>query len=418
MPDLAIRTEQLGKRYHLMPGRARYGSARETLTGLVRRPWRRRQNSNHVWALREVSFSVAPGQAVGVIGRNGAGKSTLLKLLARISEPTTGMAEVRGRVGSLLEVGTGFHPELTGRENIFLSGAILGMRRREIRRKFDAIVDFAEVERFIDTPVKHYSSGMGLRLAFSVAAHLEPEILLVDEVLAVGDLAFQRKCLGRMQSVGSSGQTILFVSHDMTAIANLASHSVLLEGGRVAYWGPTSDAIRMYTARGEGAQVDLGQRTDRSGDGLIRVERLAFRDGRGQTIDSLPSGEPLTIAVTYRSELTRLGFDDLALDMRITDALGHPVTTLSTRFSQPPATLALESSGVLECLIPSLALAEDTYGVDVWLAYRGGLADCIEGAAQLQVISADFYGTGQEPVRRKHGAALTPHEWRAGERPR
>src|SRR4051794_17335525 len=241
MPHFAIRTEALGKRYQIGALRQPYTTLRETLSRAVSPSARRaRQKDTQLWALKDVSFEVKPGDVVGVIGKNGAGKSTLLKVLSRITEPTEGRAEVRGRVGSLLEVGTGFHNELTGRENIFLSGAILGMRRAEIQRKFDEIVAFAEVSTFVDTALKHYSSGMYLRLAFAVAAHLEPAILLVDEVLAVGDLAFQRKCLNKMQEVGETGQTVLFVSHDLTAVSRLAPRSMVLGDGQVKFFGSTA----------------------------------------------------------------------------------------------------------------------------------------------------------------------------------
>ncbi len=234
----AVRIVRLSKRYQLGEAPRLAGSFREVLVNMAKAPLRRmRRLSGYAedgwfWALRDVSFDVQPGEVTAVIGRNGAGKSTLLKILSRITEPTEGRVELRGRVASLLEVGTGFHPELTGRENIFLNGAILGMRRAEIRRKFDAIVDFAEVSAFIDTPVKHYSSGMYLRLAFSVAAHLDGEVLLVDEVLAVGDVAFQKKCLGKMQDVGRAGRTVMFISHNMAAVSALCTRAIVLEAGR------------------------------------------------------------------------------------------------------------------------------------------------------------------------------------------
>lgn len=249
MSKPVILAEGLGKTFRLGATPARYATLRDALATVWRRPGRGRtpRVSESFWALKDVSFEVRRGEVVGVIGRNGAGKSTLLKILSRITAPTEGTAEIRGRIGSLLEVGTGFHPELTGRENVFLNGAILGMRRAEIERKFDEIVAFAEVERFIDTPVKHYSSGMYLRLAFAVAAHLEPEVLLVDEVLAVGDLAFQRKCLGKMGEVADQGRTVLFVSHNMGAVAKLCQTGIVLDRGRFLQHGPIHDAIRRYT---------------------------------------------------------------------------------------------------------------------------------------------------------------------------
>jgi lipopolysaccharide transport system ATP-binding protein len=258
MSDLALRVEGLSKEYHIGKQIERYQTLRDTLTATFWAPWRRAgqllrghasgaaELDETIWALQDVSFDVQQGEVVGIIGRNGAGKSTLLKILSRITEPTRGRAEILGRIGTLLEVGTGFHPELTGRENIYLNGAILGMKRTEIERNFDPIVAFAEVEKFLDTPVKHYSSGMYLRLAFSVAAHLEPEILLVDEVLAVGDTAFQRKCLGKMSDVAQEGRTVLFISHNMSAIRSLCDRAILIEMGRVKHDGDIFSAVAMY----------------------------------------------------------------------------------------------------------------------------------------------------------------------------
>ncbi len=258
MNDVAIRVEGLSKLYRIGKKQERYKTLRDTITDvasapfrLIRSAWGRQRSlgsepETTVWALRDVSFKVRQGEVVGIIGRNGAGKSTLLKILSRITEPTAGRAETHGRVGSLLEVGTGFHSELTGRENVYLNGAILGMRRAEIDRKFDAIVDFAEVEKFIDTPIKHYSSGMHLRLAFAVAAHLQPEILLVDEVLAVGDAAFQNKCLGKMGEVAHEGRTVLFVSHNMAAVRSLCGKGIVLAGGRMIQEGDVSKSIEAY----------------------------------------------------------------------------------------------------------------------------------------------------------------------------
>src|SRR5438046_2201565 len=247
-----IRVEKVSKLYRIGNREAAYDTLRESIVEAVRAPFERlrrrngKRNHETLWALKDVSFEIAPGEVVGVVGRNGAGKSTLLKVLSRITEPTTGRAELYGRVASLLEVGTGFHPELTGRENIYLNGAILGMRRAEINRKFDEMVAFAEVERFIDTTVKHYSSGMYLRLAFSVAAHLEPEVLLVDEVLAVGDAAFQKKCIGKMGDVAREGRTILFVSHNLPAIEKLCQRAVIISAGRIVKEGDPVDCISTY----------------------------------------------------------------------------------------------------------------------------------------------------------------------------
>ena len=272
MGEIAIRVEQLGKRYRIGSG-PRYHTLRERLTETVTAPLRRlrrapegsssRGEVSTMWALRDISFEVGRGEVLGIVGRNGAGKSTLLKVLSRITEPTEGAALIRGRVGSLLEVGTGFHPELTGRENIYLNGAILGMRKADTAHKFDEIVAFAEVEKFIDTPVKHYSSGMYLRLAFAVAAHLEPEILLVDEVLAVGDTGFQRKCLGKMGDTVKGGRTVLFVSHQLNQVRRLCTRCLWLDGGRARRDGPTVDVLNAY----EAAMSELAAQRDSSGQG-------------------------------------------------------------------------------------------------------------------------------------------------------
>jgi lipopolysaccharide transport system ATP-binding protein len=264
MSTLAIEVNDLGKQYRIGGPVNRYRTLRETISDAFTGPFRRLRhgdqtsNTYHIWALRNISFQVQQGQVLGVIGRNGAGKSTLLKILSRITEPTEGYAQIHGRVGSLLEVGTGFHPELTGRENIQLNGAILGMKHREIERKFDEIVDFSGVEKFIDTPVKRYSSGMYLRLAFAVAAHLEPDILVVDEVLAVGDAEFQRKCLGKMSDVAQEGRTVLFVSHSMSAILRLTQEALVLENGQIAYHAPTQEAVDYYLSSGYSS---TGERT-------------------------------------------------------------------------------------------------------------------------------------------------------------
>jgi lipopolysaccharide transport system ATP-binding protein len=418
MASPAIRVSSLGKRYRIGASRrpaAAYKTIRESLTGAVPAAFARlsgrRARHDHVWALRDVSFDVNQGDVLGVIGRNGAGKSTLLKILSRITEPTAGWADVKGRVGSLLEVGTGFHQELTGRDNIFLSGAILGMKRSEIAAKFDRIVDFAEVETFIDTPVKHYSSGMYLRLAFGVAAHLEPDILMVDEVLAVGDLAFQRKCMGKMQEVGSTGQTVLFVSHDLTAVSRLATRSLVLQNGELSFMGSTDEALRRYSAQRPNVEQDLSTRTDRTGDGVIRLESLRVYDAAGRLTDHIASGAPATIVLTYSSQGACMRADDVALDLRLSDILGHPIATLSTRFSAQAPAGPISKSGCMVCHIPSLALAEESYAIDVWLAYRGGVADSIIRAGDLRVATGHFFATGQEPVKRKHGAALLSHVW-------
>ena len=319
--DLSILVQGIGKRYKIGASQQRADTLRDMITaqaqriGSSLRGKRDRANeSDQIWALRDVSFEVKRGQALGIIGRNGAGKSTLLKVLSRVTDPTEGYGEMRGRVGSLMEVGTGFHPELTGRENIFLNGAILGMHKKEIEARFDEIVAFSEVEKFIDTPVKRYSSGMYLRLAFAVAAHLEPEILVVDEVLAVGDADFQRKCLGKMGDVANSGRTVLFVSHNMSAILRLTQDSIVLDKGKVILNAPSSEAVDFYLNRGlskvgerfwEGEEVPVSSAP-------FRPLAIRILDKLGQVSDSVRSVDPIQIEIDY--ELTedvtglRVGF--------------------------------------------------------------------------------------------------------------
>jgi lipopolysaccharide transport system ATP-binding protein len=300
-----VRVEAVGKQYRIGARPRRdlsHDTLRDSIMEFVRRPlhrWRQRNDADGagtIWALRDVSFEVEPGEVIGVIGRNGAGKSTLLKVLSRITEPTTGRVELYGRAASLLEVGTGFNLELTGRENIFLNGAILGMKRSEIRRKFDDIVGFAEVERFLDTPVKHYSSGMYMRLAFAVASHLEPEILIVDEVLAVGDAGFQKRCLGRMGEVARSGRTIVFVSHNMTAVRSLCGRTMWLDGGRVVRMGETAEIVRDYSQHGSSSTLERVWRDAATapGDRVVRLRRVAITP-LGQ-----PPGEAITVKTALR----------------------------------------------------------------------------------------------------------------------
>jgi lipopolysaccharide transport system ATP-binding protein len=313
MGDIAVRLEGISKQYRIGRKRERYKTLRDTLTDALVSPFRRAGGLWHgqaggapepertIWAVKDVSFEIRHGEVVGIIGRNGAGKSTLLKVLSRITEPTAGFGEIYGRVGSLLEVGTGFHPELTGRENIFLNGAILGMRRAEIIGKFDQIVAFAEVEKFIDTPVKHYSSGMYLRLAFAVAAHLEPEILLVDEVLAVGDASFQRKCLNKMQDVGQQGRTVVFVSHNMPAITRLCERTILLDEGRVLQDGPSHQVVGAYLNSGLGttAAREWRELANAPGNDIVRLCAVRVRTEDGQVADALDIRQPVGIELEY-----------------------------------------------------------------------------------------------------------------------
>lgn len=341
---IAIRVENLSKLYRLGAGlgdaspRQNYWTLRETLVDAVSTPFRRISDQvgprkrgrrrlpryETIWALQDVSFTVHTGQVIGVIGRNGAGKSTLLKILSRITEPTEGYAEVHGRVGSLLEVGTGFHPELTGRENIYLNGAILGMKRLEIDQKFDEIVDFSGVEKFIDTPVKRYSSGMYLRLAFAVAAHLEPEILVVDEVLAVGDAEFQRKCLGKMSDVAHEGRTVMFVSHNMSAILHLTEETMVLDKGSLVYRAPTTAAVDYYMSSG---LAQIGERTWSTDEipasaAPFRPVAMRLRNTQGQVVDTIRSTEVATVEIEYGVDAPITG---LRVGIYLTTARGEYV---------------------------------------------------------------------------------------------
>ena len=299
---VAIEVDSLSKKYRLGEYQAAYGTLRETVVHAGRRLTGREHHraSTELWALQDVSFDVPEGEVLGVVGRNGAGKSTLLKILSRIVSPTAGRAEIRGRVGSLLEVGTGFSAELTGRENIYLNGAILGMKRREIEDRFDAIVEFSGVEKFIDTPVKRYSSGMYVRLAFAVAAHFEPEILFVDEVLAVGDAEFQARCLGRMEEFGNSGRTVIFVSHNMQAVAQLCDRAILLEGGRLVREGPSEEVVAYHLQTSAGAGSTRTWSADEApGDDLVRLRSVRIVDEDGDSVDYVDVRRPVGIELAF-----------------------------------------------------------------------------------------------------------------------
>ena len=396
MAQPAIRVEGLGKEYRIGGKPERYTSLRDAIVRRAKAPFQRVAavmrgqssvlSSRTFWALRNVSFDIQPGEVVGIIGRNGAGKSTLLKILARITEPTVGHADIFGRVGSLLEVGTGFHPELTGRENVFLNGAILGMPRREIERKFDEIVAFSEIEAFIDTMVKHYSSGMYMRLAFAVAAHLEPEILLIDEVLAVGDLEFQRKCLGKMEDVSRLGRTVVFVSHNMSAVTRLCSRAVLLDHGQVVASGPTPGVVAEYVFKGYGTRAERRWIDDAGapGDETIRLRAVRAHDSEGTVQESFDIRQPIAI---------ELEFDVLKPGMRFTpcfDVVNDTgvVLFLSQERQDWQDIDRPVGRHLATCWIPGNFLAEGTFSVDVaFWGFRTPPTGLIEenGAISLSV---------------------------------
>jgi lipopolysaccharide transport system ATP-binding protein len=412
MSGVAIRTNELGKRYTLGTHAHGYGTLRESIVRAVKRPLRVREEKESAqthWALKALSLSIPEGEVVGLIGHNGAGKTTLLKILSRITEPTTGWAEVAGRVGSLLEVGTGFHPELTGRENVFLNGSILGMRRAEIRRRFDEIVDFADVERFLDTPVKRYSSGMSVRLAFAVAAHLETEILLVDEVLAVGDAEFQRRSLGKMDEVAKQGRTVIFVSHNLAVIQALCQRAVLLELGAAVADGPVRETIDQYLRGLErAASDDLLARVDRDGRGYDEtlVQRLEIRNPDGGSPDILVAGRPATISVQVTKAIP-----GMHCRLTILNSLGQPVTSLDSAVPAPTDVRDADLGTRLECEIPSLPLLPGRYRIDVLLTANRVIQDGLQAAAFFDVEPGVLAGR-PIPATGSDGTIALAHTWR------
>lgn len=401
-----IEVSNLSKRYQL--GRFNLTSFREEMEKLFRRAPRDTAPSapatNEFWALRGVSFSVQPGEVVGIIGKNGAGKSTLLKILSRITDPTSGEAVLRGRVASLLEVGTGFHPELSGRENIFLNGAILGMKRAETAAKFEEIVDFAEVGQFIDTPVKRYSSGMYVRLAFAVAAHLEPEILIVDEVLAVGDIAFQRKCVAKMGEVSGQGRTVLFVSHNVGLIRQLCTRAVLLEHGIVAAEGEVLPTIERYN-RSAGALETFHRATDSKSapSDRPRLRSISIANEQGGTIIHMGGGYHVTI------EADR-GMPHLGALVRVRDQNGGVVQYFNTAFKGDADQIGSDSPSRFKLQVPRASLPPGHYTLDVELWLPKGQADAVEGACRFEIHDGYFEG---RQARKYVGqcSTLTSHQW-------
>jgi lipopolysaccharide transport system ATP-binding protein len=408
----AIRVNNLSKRYRIQGKRRGAANLTETVAGHVRRMLGRgdRGTARDFWALNGVSFDVEPGEVIGVIGRNGAGKSTLLKVLSRIVDPTGGRVELRGRVGSLLEVGTGFHPELTGRENVYLNGSVLGMSRREITRKFDAIVAFSEVEQFLDTPVKRYSSGMYVRLAFAVAAHLEPEILIVDEVLAVGDAAFQQKCTQQMRSVGRGGRTVLFVSHNMSAVQNLCPRCVWIKAGRVVADGRSAEVIAAYNRDATdagGAVVDLTAHSGRTPDSqpaLTRVSVVDDADGRSVAV---PMGGTARIEVDFVSDTP---LSDVTLGVVVKDGYQVPIFGINNKVIPGPPQSKPLKAGRVTCRLPRLPLMPGVYPLDLYFGNRLRDVDIINNAADLTVLAADVFGTGQLPPP-SAGSVYSPATW-------
>ncbi|MDG2054447.1 MAG: ABC transporter ATP-binding protein [Phycisphaerales bacterium] len=413
MNNQIINVENLGKMYRIGGESGHPRQFRELIVGMLSAPLRRlRRLSEHggdqreFWALRNVSFKVNQGEVVGVVGSNGAGKSTLLKLLSRITMPTEGEITYRGRVASLLEVGTGFHPELTGRENIFLNGSILGMRRAEIKDRFDEIVSFSGVEQFLDTPVKRYSSGMYVRLAFSVAAHLEPEILLIDEVLAVGDIAFQQRCLKKMNQVSTEdGRTVFFVSHNLAAVKQLCSRAILLEGGKVTMDGSTQDVLKKYlTSLAEGSNSAFTDNPNRSGAGDIRLVGGRLLNSDGESKSQFLGGDKLTIECDFQNDNLH---GDMHVSMEISDQTGGVITEVSTVYTGTPL-INLSKSGSFRCIIAKLPLVPGQYrvAINVWGNQR--CQDLVPNAFLFDVIGSHFYSSSRSPDA---GVCMVDHEW-------
>ncbi len=413
MSDIVIKAENLGKKYVIghQAQRGGYTALRDVLMQNVRTLWSKTKDlatgkpiilgdtTEEVWALRDVNFGIRRGEALGIIGRNGAGKSTLLKILSRITEPSTGRLTIKGRVASLLEVGTGFHPELTGRENIYLNGTILGMTRVEIKKKFDEIVAFAEVERYLDTPVKRYSSGMYVRLAFAVAAHLEPEILVVDEVLAVGDAQFQKKCLGKMGDVAKGGRTVLFVSHNMVAIEALCKRGLVLEYGKVSFQGPAEDAIGLYGTkqnREMSADVDTSTHFSRLAKHVPIIQRITLCSVDNSPQSTFSLGESIIFKVVLESThaLSRV-----VVGLHVYNFMSQRILTFHTR-DQLIGTLNVDGRVVLSCLWGECNLMPGQYSlVASAVVTSSGQEDRLDPALSFTVTEADFYKTGRIPPR-------------------
>ena len=407
MSDIIIKAENLGKKYIIghQAERGGYTSLRDVLMQNAQTLWNKTKDlatgkaiiqgdtMEEVWALKDVNFEIRRGEAVGIIGRNGAGKSTLLKILSRITEPSTGRITIKGRVASLLEVGTGFHPELSGRENIYLNGTILGMTRNEIKRKFDEIVAFAEVEKYLDTPVKRYSSGMYVRLAFAVAAHLEPEILVVDEVLAVGDAQFQKKCLGKMEDVGKEGRTVLFVSHNLPAVENLCKTGIVLKNGSLVFSGKANESISNYLKLQQNSltTIELRQRGDRKGEGRIRIVDMWIENEAGHKDNSVKIGDDLTFHIAYEASSE---IKNPRLIIGVYDLMNSGITRFDTEIASGLPSV-LPNKGKVTCIVKNFLLCPASYQVNIAFFGNGIMEDYLAGAIDFEVIPADFFRTGK-----------------------
>src|SRR5215467_644346 len=416
-----IEARNLSKEYQLGTSLHHFDRLSDRFQEGIRKAWNAlrgdpsdgRRSRDSFWGLRDVTFDVYQGEVVGVIGSNGAGKSTLLKILSRITDPTYGYGKLRGRSASLLEVGTGFHPDLTGEENIYLNGSILGMSKSEVRARFDEIVAFSEIGRFLDTPVKRYSSGMYVRLAFAVAAHLEPEIMIVDEVLAVGDMAFQKKCLGKMSDVSKSGRTVLFVSHNMVAVQNLCKRGIVLREGKLVFDGGAKEAIDCYVhsvygdGKGPGPQIiNLTEHANRAAKFKPLLRTLEVYTGEGlPSTGCLMYGAPVTVHTRCRLDQP---VRNIFLRLSFITLMGDPVFVAESGFEPGCVIEELVGEHVYVCEIPSLSLVPGEYVVTVALWSRGSCIDRVEDATRVTILPTDYYGTGRVP---KHGRCVLPHRW-------
>jgi lipopolysaccharide transport system ATP-binding protein len=399
---IAVRARGLGKKYRI-GGPTRHDSLRDALANLWQSDDRRFGAVSEFWALRDIEFEIRRGEVVGLIGRNGAGKSTLLKILTRVTSPSTGWLEGYGRVGSLLEVGTGFHPDLTGRDNVYLSGAILGMRRAEIDRNFDAIADFAEIHRFLDTPVKHYSNGMFVRLGFAVAAHLDHDILVIDEVLAVGDAAFQAKCLAKIREIAASGRTVLLVSHNMGSIRKLCERALWLDNGTmVADGAPDAVVARYLESMQRAAAAPLHERTDRSGNGRAQFTRVCLTGSEGKS--RLSTGTPFT--ARFEMDGACAG---VSCTFMIYDSFGQPVTEFDSAHSAPGDSQGHDADA-FECHVDELLLLPGTYRMDAALLCDGEVLDHVEAIICFEVESSLLRGRALS-VQSGCGSIQLPHIW-------
>jgi lipopolysaccharide transport system ATP-binding protein len=422
MQNLAIKVSNLGKAYRIGVKEKKQETLAGAIMSALKAPLKnykrisnlkklqgQQESPDIFWANRHVNFEVHKGEVLGIIGKNGAGKSTLLKMLSRITEPTEGRIEIHGTVASLLEVGTGFNPDLTGSENIYLNGTILGLTRKEIDARYNDIVEFSGIEKFMETPVKRYSSGMKVRLAFAVAAHLDPEILIIDEVLAVGDAEFQKKCLGKMQEVaGKTGRTVLFVSHDMAAVKNLCTRAILLQRGEITYEGEPGDVVDYYL---KNAAMATSEKTgfsleNRKGNGKFVVTNFEFLNSKMEPVVVLETGMDVNMRVSYKTSESN---PNPVVNILISNSYHQVIGNLLTRIAHN-GVLRLQKEGSIVCNIPKLPFLPGRYSIDILLKYDYDVTDHIEGLTVMEVEKGDFYGTGKVQDAMKDGM-LVDHNW-------